>query len=61
MPFVDVLADRLAKMKAGSGFADGVSIGPLIDADAMERMQRQVDDAVKKGAVIETRRNATDR
>jgi succinate-semialdehyde dehydrogenase / glutarate-semialdehyde dehydrogenase len=52
--FVKVLVERVAKMKAGSGLIDGVSIGPLIDADALERMQRQVDDAVSKGAVVET-------
>jgi succinate-semialdehyde dehydrogenase/glutarate-semialdehyde dehydrogenase len=52
--FVKVLVERVAKMKAGSGLTDGVSIGPLIDADALERMQRQVDDAVGKGAVVET-------
>jgi succinate-semialdehyde dehydrogenase / glutarate-semialdehyde dehydrogenase len=52
--FVKVLVERVAKMKAGSGLAEGVSIGPLIDSDALERMQRQVDDAVSKGAVVET-------
>jgi succinate-semialdehyde dehydrogenase/glutarate-semialdehyde dehydrogenase len=52
--FVKVLAARMSKMKAGSGLTDGVSIGPLIDSDALERMQRQVDDAVSKGATVET-------
>ncbi len=52
--FVKVLVERVAKMKAGSGLTDGVSIGPLIDSDALQRMQRQVDDAVSKGAVVET-------
>ena len=52
--FIEVLVERVAKMKAGSGLTEGVSIGPLIDSDALERMQRQVDDAVSKGAVIET-------
>jgi succinate-semialdehyde dehydrogenase/glutarate-semialdehyde dehydrogenase len=52
--FVKVLVERIAKMKAGSGLTEGVSIGPLIDSDALERMQRQVDDAVSKGAVVET-------
>ncbi len=52
--FVKVLVERIAKMKAGSGLTDGVSIGPLIDSDALQRMQRQVDDAVSKGAVVET-------
>jgi succinate-semialdehyde dehydrogenase/glutarate-semialdehyde dehydrogenase len=52
--FVKVLTDRVAKMKAGSGLVDGVSIGPLIDTDALDRMRRQVDDAVSKGAVVAT-------
>ena len=52
--FVEVLVARMAKMKAGSGLTEGVSIGPLIDSDALERMQRQVDDAVSKGATLET-------
>jgi succinate-semialdehyde dehydrogenase/glutarate-semialdehyde dehydrogenase len=52
--FVDVLTKRVAGMKAGNGFLDGVSIGPLIDSDAMERMERQVADAVAKGASLET-------
>jgi succinate-semialdehyde dehydrogenase/glutarate-semialdehyde dehydrogenase len=51
--FVRVLTQRVAGMKAGNGFTDGVSVGPLIDADAMSRMERQVSDAVSKGAVIE--------
>jgi len=60
--FVEALVARISKMKAGSGLVDGVSIGPLIDADAMDRMQRQVDDAVSKGAAVETggHRIATD-
>jgi succinate-semialdehyde dehydrogenase/glutarate-semialdehyde dehydrogenase len=52
--FVDVLTARVAAMKAGNGLLDGVSVGPLIDDDAMERMQRQVADAVAKGATVET-------
>ena len=52
--FVDVLTKRVAAMRAGNGFVDGVSIGPLIDGDAMDRMERQVADAVAKGATVET-------
>jgi succinate-semialdehyde dehydrogenase/glutarate-semialdehyde dehydrogenase len=40
-------------MRAGNGMLDGISVGPLIDADALNRMERQVADAVKKGAVVE--------
>ena len=52
--FVGALADRVAALRAGSGLAKGVSIGPLIDADAMAKMERQVADAVSKGARVLT-------
>ena len=51
--FIGVLTKRLAGMKAGSGMLDGVSVGPLIDSDALDRMERQVADAVGRGAVVE--------
>ena len=50
--FVDVLAKRVSTMKAGRGIEDGVTIGPLIDEDAMAKMQRQVTDAKAKGAKV---------
>ncbi|MBB6473351.1 NAD-dependent succinate-semialdehyde dehydrogenase [Sphaerisporangium rubeum] len=50
--FVETLRDRAAAMRAGSGFTDGVTVGPLIDEDAYRRMTRQVDDAVAKGAQV---------
>jgi len=52
--FVGVLVDRVSKLKAGSGFTDGVSIGPLIDDQAMVKMERQVNDATIKGAAVLT-------
>ncbi|PAK28066.1 succinate-semialdehyde dehydrogenase (NADP(+)) [Streptomyces sp. alain-838] len=52
--FVEVLTKRVAALKAGSGFIEGVSVGPLIDRDALERMEHQVADAVAKGATVET-------
>jgi succinate-semialdehyde dehydrogenase/glutarate-semialdehyde dehydrogenase len=52
--FLDVLVGRVTKMKAGSGFGDGVNIGPLIDEQAMDKMERQVDDATGKGAKVLT-------
>jgi succinate-semialdehyde dehydrogenase/glutarate-semialdehyde dehydrogenase len=51
--FIRVLTERLAGMKAGSGTFEGVSIGPLIDSAALDRMERQVADAVRRGARIE--------
>ena len=52
--FLDTLADRVAKMKAGSGFTDGVSIGPLVDEPSLAKVDRQVSDAVGKGARVLT-------
>jgi succinate-semialdehyde dehydrogenase / glutarate-semialdehyde dehydrogenase len=61
--FISALTARVAKMKAGSGFTDGVQIAPLIDREALEKVDRQVLDAVAKGATITTggrRLNADD-
>jgi succinate-semialdehyde dehydrogenase/glutarate-semialdehyde dehydrogenase len=52
--FVEVFTERASKLKVGAGTTDGVTIGPLIDAAAMTKMQRQVDDAVAKGARVTT-------
>lgn len=49
-PFVEVLKSRIARMKAGSGFEDGVSIGPLVNEAAVAKVENQVRDAVEKGA-----------
>ncbi|MBT8208468.1 MAG: NAD-dependent succinate-semialdehyde dehydrogenase [Acidimicrobiia bacterium] len=48
--FTAVLADRVSKMRAGNGLADGISVGPLVDDAAVEKVERQVTDAVDKGA-----------
>ncbi len=52
--FVNVLTKRLAAMTVGNGLLDGVNVGPLIDGEAMKRMEQQVADAVDKGATVET-------
>ena len=48
-------AERLIKavaeqLKVGNGFDSGVTQGPLIDLNAVERMEQQVKDALAKGA-----------
>jgi succinate-semialdehyde dehydrogenase / glutarate-semialdehyde dehydrogenase len=52
--FIAALAARMGKMQIGSGFTDGVQIGPLIDQAALDKVVRQVDDAVAKGATVMT-------
>jgi len=45
---------RASAMKAGSGFDEKVSIGPLVNREALDKVERQVADAVQKGATVET-------
>ncbi len=51
-PFLATLTERVNKMQAGSGFTDGVSIGPLVDEPSVAKVERQVNDAVAKGARV---------
>jgi succinate-semialdehyde dehydrogenase/glutarate-semialdehyde dehydrogenase len=53
-PFMATLTERFNALKAGSGMTDGVTIGPLIDEAALDKMQRQVADALGKGAEVLT-------
>lgn len=50
--FVDTLASRIRKLKAGNGMDADVSIGPLINEAAVAKIERQVQDAVSKGARV---------
>ena len=50
--FLETLTGRVAKMKAGSGFEDGVTVGPLVDEAAVAKVEAQVEDAVAKGASV---------
>jgi succinate-semialdehyde dehydrogenase/glutarate-semialdehyde dehydrogenase len=48
--FVAKLADAVRALKVGLGTEDGVTQGPLINAAAVEKVERHVNDAVAKGA-----------
>jgi succinate-semialdehyde dehydrogenase / glutarate-semialdehyde dehydrogenase len=50
--FLGALSERVAGLRAGNGAEPGISIGPLIDENAMEKMARHVGDAVGKGAQL---------
>jgi succinate-semialdehyde dehydrogenase/glutarate-semialdehyde dehydrogenase len=52
--FVDKLAVQVRAMKVGSGFEPGVVQGPLIDAQAIVKVQAHVADALAKGARLVT-------
>ncbi len=50
--FIETLTERISKVKAGNGMADGVGVGPLVNEAAVAKVARQVDDARDKGADI---------
>ncbi|OWW22916.1 NAD-dependent succinate-semialdehyde dehydrogenase, partial [Noviherbaspirillum denitrificans] len=52
--FVEKLAAGAAKIKVGNGFEAGVAQGPLIDEQAVAKVQEHVSDAVSKGAKLLT-------
>ncbi|MFH1152346.1 MAG: NAD-dependent succinate-semialdehyde dehydrogenase [Pseudomonadota bacterium] len=50
--FIEEFKKRIASMAAGSGFDPGVSIGPLVNQKAVDKVAMQVDDALAKGAEL---------
>jgi succinate-semialdehyde dehydrogenase/glutarate-semialdehyde dehydrogenase len=52
--FAAKLAVAAAAMKVGDGLADGVMQGPLINMEAIEKVEGLVNDAVRKGAKVLT-------
>jgi len=52
--FAEKLAGEVAKLKVGPGTAPGVTIGPLINADGLAKVESHVADAIAKGARVMT-------
>ncbi len=50
--FAEKLGARVATLKTGNGFEDGVVFGPLIDDAAVAKVEEHIDDAVAKGATV---------
>lgn len=44
------LAERVSALKVGNGLDEGVQIGPMIDADAVKKVEEHVGNAVAAGA-----------
>ncbi|MEO8135280.1 MAG: NAD-dependent succinate-semialdehyde dehydrogenase [Betaproteobacteria bacterium] len=52
--FVQKLTAKVKGIKVGNGFAEGVTQGPLIDDQALDKVERHVADATAKGAQVLT-------
>ena len=52
--FADKLTAKMQALKMGNGLDDGVTLGPLVNAEGRDKVVTLVDDAVKKGAKILT-------
>jgi succinate-semialdehyde dehydrogenase/glutarate-semialdehyde dehydrogenase len=50
--FAEKLAVAVAKLQVGNGMDAGVTTGPLIDSNAVAKVQRHLDDALSKGAKL---------
>ena len=50
--FVAEAQARVSKMQAGNGLEAGVSIGPLVGPAALEKVERQVNNALDLGATL---------
>ena len=50
--FAEKLAVAVGKMKVGDGLVEGTALGPLINTDAILKVQEHIADATSKGATV---------
>src|SRR5690349_15693452 len=50
--FLTAFAAAVSRLVVADGFTPGVNVGPLIDAPALEKVERHVADAVERGAEV---------
>ncbi|MFC4597561.1 NAD-dependent succinate-semialdehyde dehydrogenase [Cohnella hongkongensis] len=50
--FAEKFAAKARQLKIGNGLEPGVEVGPLIDWNALEKVEEQVRDALSKGAEL---------
>ena len=50
--FAEKLKARVSQMKVGDGLEEGTDLGPLINAEASEKVVEHIEDATAKGATI---------
>ncbi|MEO6276929.1 NAD-dependent succinate-semialdehyde dehydrogenase [Roseateles sp.] len=50
--FLEKFAAKLGQLKTGNGFDAGINVGPLIDAQALQKVETHVADAIALGAKV---------
>ena len=50
--FSEKLAKAVSKLKVGDGLKEGTALGPLINAEAVNKVQEHITDAKAKGATV---------
>lgn len=50
--FLALLLEKVSALRLGHGSAEGTTTGPLIDFAGLDKVERHVDDAVKRGATV---------
>ena len=51
-PFLETLHDRINRLQAGDGMDASTTVGPLVNQAAVDKVDRQVRDAVNLGAIV---------
>lgn len=52
--FAEKLTAAVEKLRVGDGFGEGITTGPLIDEKAVEKVERHLTDALRKGGRVLT-------
>lgn len=50
--FFDLFLNKIRGLKVGDGAGEGVTIGPLINSEAIDKVEKMVSEAVKGGAKV---------
>jgi len=53
-PFTELLMKKIQNLKLGNGFEEDIDLGPLINEQALEKVESHVQDALDKGARLAT-------
>ncbi len=50
--FAEKFQKSVGQLKVGDGFGDGTTVGPLIDENAVSKVQEHIADAIQKGGTV---------